>query len=200
MAMLRFHSSRLVSSSGAELAMPAFDTRISSPPYSTASRSQARVTEPRRVTSQITPRTASAPCASASCRVMSSSAAWSMSASMTQAPSPSSRRAVALPMPPAPPVTSATRPGEALRRRHALQLRLLEQPVLDVEGLLFGQRHVAVDALGLAHHVDRVDIELGGDACGGLVACEAEHADAGHEVDHRIGIAHRRAVGPRQRR
>jgi hypothetical protein len=54
--------------------------------------------------------------------------------------------------------------GELLLGRHALQLRLLQQPVLDVEGLLLRQRDVAVDRLGAAHHLDRAVVEFGGDA------------------------------------
>ena len=63
----------------------------------------------------------------------------SISASTTQAPSRSSRSAVALPMPPAPPVTSATLPASGFGLRHALELCLLQQPVFDVEGFLLGR-------------------------------------------------------------
>ena len=54
--------------------------------------------------------------------------------------------------------------GEFLLGGHALQLRLLEQPVLDVEGLLLRQGDVFVDRLGAAHHLDGAVVELGGDA------------------------------------
>ena len=72
-------------------------------------------------------------------KVCSSDAA-SMSARTTQAPS-RSRRCGTVPRrcPPAPPVTKAIRAGEALRLRHPLQLRLLEQPVFDVERFLLRQ-------------------------------------------------------------
>ena len=70
-----------------------------------------------------------------------------MSASTTQAPSDRSFAAMAEPMPPAPPVTRATRPGEALGLRHALQLGFFEQPVFDVEGLLLRQARHSVDTL-----------------------------------------------------
>ena len=86
-------------------------------------------------------------------------------------------------------------PGQRLGPGQALQLRLLEQPVLDVERLLLGEADIAVDPGGTAHDVDRVDVELGRDPGRGLVAGEGQHADARHEVDHRVGIAHGRAVG-----
>ena len=57
----------------------------------------------------------------------------SRSAITTHAPSAARRVAIALPMPDAAPVTSATRPACGLRLRHPLQLRLLERPVLDAE-------------------------------------------------------------------
>ena len=85
-------------------------------------------------------------------------------------------------------------PGEALRLRQALQLCLLEQPVLDVERLLLGEPDVGVDAGRAAHDVDGVQVELARDPGGRLVAREAQHADARHQVDHRVGVAHRRAV------
>ena len=78
-----------------------------------------------------------------------------------QAPSPEQPVAVARPMPPAPPVTSAILAGEALRLRHALKLRLFEQPVFDVEGFLLLQPEIVGDSRRAAHDVDRVDVELG---------------------------------------
>ena len=83
--------------------------------------------------------------------------------------------------------------GQALGLGHALQLGFFEQPVLDVEGFLLGQADVGVDAVGAAHHVDGVDVELAGDAGGGLVLREGQHADAGDQVDDGVGIAHGRA-------
>ena len=68
--------------------------------------------------------------------------------------------------------------GERLRLRHALQLGLLEQPVFDVERLLLRQADVVADARRAAHHVDRVDVELAGDARRRLVLGEGDHADA----------------------
>jgi len=59
--MLRFHMSSPVSSSGADDEMPAFDTRMSSPPYSRAAASSAASTADSPVTSIGTARTWSAP-------------------------------------------------------------------------------------------------------------------------------------------
>ncbi len=85
-------------------------------------------------------------------------------------------------------------PRQRLGLGHALELRLLEQPVLDVERLLLGQADIGVDAGGTAHDVDRVDVELRGDPGRCLVAREGQHADPGHQVDHRVRVAHGRAV------
>ena len=79
--------------------------------------------------------------------------------------------------------------------RGALQLGFLEQPVFDVERLLFGQADVFVDRAGFAHHVDGVDIELAGDAGSRLVARDRHHADARQQHHHRVRVAQRRAAG-----
>ena len=84
--------------------------------------------------------------------------------------------------------------GQRLGLRSALELELLEDPVLDGELLGLGHRRVGRDALGAAHHVDGVDVELPGDPGGLLVGAEGEHADAGHQDDGRGGAAHRRGV------
>ena len=115
-----------------------------------------------------------------------------MSLITTQAPSSSSRRAVARPMPPAPPVTSAMRPASGFGLGQAAQLRFLERPVLDVEGLLLGRGPIGRDPGGSAHDIDGVDVELAGDARGGLVGREGDHADGGNQIDDRIRVAHRR--------
>ena len=81
--------------------------------------------------------------------------------------------------------------GERLRRGHPLELGLLERPVLDPELLRLVDRGVRREALGAAHHVDRVDVELAGDAGGLLVRAVREHADARHQDDQRVGAAHR---------
>ena len=112
--MFLFHSASEVSSTGAEDAMPAFDIRMSNPPNSTEVSAKAAATWVSSVTFICTPRTTSAPCRAAKPFVTSSSAVASISASMTQAPSRRKRSAVAAPMPPAPPVTSAIRPASVL--------------------------------------------------------------------------------------
>ncbi len=88
--------------------------------------------------------------------------------------------------------------GQRPRLRQPLQLGLLEAPVLDAELLRLGDRRVRRDRLGAAHHVDGVDVELGGDPGGLLVGAEREHADAGHEHDRRVGAAHRGASPARR--
>ena len=60
-----------------------------------------------------------------------------------------------------------------LRLRHPLQLRLFERPVLDAELLGVRDRGVGRERLGAAHHVDRVEVELAGDAGGLLVRAVA---------------------------
>ena len=165
--------------------MPAFETRMSMPPYSAAASVKARATPASSVTSRTTPRTESSPCDARNSSSVASSDFSSMSASTQTAPSPSSRRTVARPMPPAPPVTKRDLAGEAFRLRHALQLRLLEQPVFDVEGFLLRQAEIIRHGRSAAHHVDGVDIKLAGDARGRLVLGEGDLADAGHQIDHR---------------
>ena len=95
-------------------------------------------------------------------------------------------------------------PGERLGLRHALQLGFLEQPIFDVERFLLGEADISADAGGAAHDVDRVDVEFAGDARGRLVLGEGQHADAGNQIDHRVGVAHRgrirRACSARNRR
>ncbi len=85
--------------------------------------------------------------------------------------------------------------GERFGFRESLELRLFEGPVLDAELLGFADRRIRADRLGATHHVDRVDVELARNASCLLVRTEAEHADAGHEHDGRVGAAHRRAFG-----
>ena len=87
---------------------------------------------------------------------------------------------------------------ERPRLGHPLQFGLLELPVLDAELLRLRDRCVGRDRLGAAHHPDRVEVELAGDACGLRVLAEAEHADAGHQHDRRVGAAHRRRIGGRR--
>ena len=94
------------------------------------------------------------------------------------APSFTSRCAVSLPMPEPAPIDDDDLPREFLLGRHALELRFLEQPVLDVERFLLRQRDVLVDRLGAAHDFDRAVVELGRDAGLGLVLAPGDHAQA----------------------
>ena len=85
-------------------------------------------------------------------------------------------------------------PIELLLGRQAAQLRLLERPVLDVEGLLLVHRLVLVDGLGSAHHLDGAVVELRGDPRLALVLPPRDHAQPGDQ-DHRgVGVAHGRRV------
>ena len=85
--------------------------------------------------------------------------------------------------------------GERLGLRSPLQLQLLEDPVLHGELVGLVDRRVGRDALGAAHDVDGVDVELAGHPRRLLVRAEREHPDAGHQDDGRRGAAHRRRVG-----
>ncbi len=82
-------------------------------------------------------------------------------------------------------------PGEFLLRRHALQLGLLEQPVLDVEGLLERQGDVGIDRLGAAHDLDGAAVELGRDARFALVLAPGDQAEAG--ISTTVGLGSRTA-------
>ena len=84
--------------------------------------------------------------------------------------------------------------GQRLGLGHPLELGLLQRPVLDAELLRLVDRGVRREALGAAHHVDRVDVELPGHPGGLLVLAEAEHPDAGHQHDQRVGAADRGRV------
>src|SRR6185437_9489064 len=109
--MLRFQSSSEVSSNAAAEAMPALQTTMSRPPNPTTASRVAASTLASLVTSIATPATASRPKRLPNSSTRASRLARSMSASTTQAPSPKSLAAIAEPMPPAPPVMSATRPA-----------------------------------------------------------------------------------------
>ena len=102
----------------------------------------------------------------------------SRSATTTQAPSAASFSAVALPMPDAAPVTSATRVASGLGFgiRWSLASSSAQYSMRNFSRLV--DRGVGRQALGAAHHVDGVDVELAGHAGGLLVLAVAEHADA----------------------
>ena len=193
--MVRRQMASVVSSIGAAEAMPALATRISRPPNSRAAKAAPAIDRGlvgdvhRGAADAVARRTCAESSASAA-----ASAAASMSASTTQAPSASSRSAVA-------PADAAGAAGDQRDaafqrrgRRHAPQLRLLQRPVLDVESLLLRQAQVAADRLGAAHDVDGVAVELRGDPRRGLVLGEGEHAEPRMQHDHRVGVAQRRAA------
>src|SRR5215468_3573493 len=98
------HSPGVRSSSGAILYTPAELTSTSAGPFSSpAARATAAATAPGSVTSQAT--------GAASTPAALDRASALLSSSTTSAPSASSRRAQASPIPPAPPVMSARRPA-----------------------------------------------------------------------------------------
>src|SRR5690349_7346353 len=181
MSMFFCQRARVVSSTGEAEAMPAFEMQISTPPNFHELSRKLAATASSRVTSIQELATTSLPYFFLRSVSAPASASRSMSQMTTQAPSSMRRRAVASPMPPAPPVIRATRPASGLGR-HALQLGLFEQPVLDVEGFLFGKAAVGGHAGRAAHHVDGVDVEFAGNAGRGLVGRKGDHAHAGHEI------------------
>ncbi len=87
-------------------------------------------------------------------------------------------------------------PVELLLGRQAPQLRLLERPVLDVEGLLRVHGLVAVDGLRPPHDLDRAVVELGRHPRLALVLAPGDHPQPRDEHDGRVGIAHRRRSRP----
>ena len=198
-ALFFSQSARLVSAKPAAVARPALATTMSIPPNRSTVLASAACTAASSVTSATAACTTSLPNLPAKPCPVSASASAAMSVSTTQAPSARSRARHR----PADPAGAAGDqrhpPGQRLGLGQPLELRLLEQPVLDVERLLLGQADIGVDAGGAAHDVDRVDVELGRDPGRGLVAGEGQHAHAGHQVDHGVGVAHGRAVACRQR-
>ena len=186
----------VVSSSGLEIDRPALLTTRSTPPNARTAARKAAATCASSVTSATTliARVRAAELA----RRRASALAASMSATTTQAPSAASRWAMALPMPGARAGHERDPGGQRLRLGQPAELGLLERPVLDPELLRLGDRRIRRERLGAAHHVDRVDVELAGDAGRLLVRPEREHADPGHEHDRRVRAAHRRAVGRRR--
>src|SRR4051812_46460449 len=113
MSMFFCQSASVVSSTGAAEAMPALEMQMSTPPnFHELSRNPV-MTASSRVTSTQALATTSLPYFFLSSDSAPASASRSMSQMMTHAPSSMRRRAVARPMPPAPPVISATRPANA---------------------------------------------------------------------------------------
>ena len=114
----------------------------------------------------------------------------------TQAPSAASLAAMALPIPDAAPVTSAMRVASGLGAgiRCSLASSSAQYSMRNFSDSSMGA--YVESALGAAHHVDGVDVELAGDAGGLLVLAVAEHPDAGHQDDQRVGAAHGGRVPP----
>src|ERR687896_1607413 len=102
---MRSHSASVVASIGALEATPAFDTTTSTPPNAPTATANASLTASSSVTSPPTAAPASPKLATASDAPSSS-----RSKATTHAPFAASSSTTARPMPPAAPVTSATRP------------------------------------------------------------------------------------------
>ena len=79
--------------------------------------------------------------------------------------------------------------GQLLLGWHALELRFLKQPVLDVERFLLWQGDVFVDRFRAAHHFHRTVVELRCHAGLGFVLAPGDHAEAGDENHGRVRIA-----------
>ena len=84
--------------------------------------------------------------------------------------------------------------GEFLLCGHALELGLLEEPILDVKSLLLREGDILVDRLGAAHHLDGAVVELGGDAAFALVLTPGDHSESGDQDDGGVRVAHRGGV------
>ena len=91
-------------------------------------------------------------------------------------------------MPLAPPVISATRPGELAARRRLRELVALERPVLDRERLGLAQRAEAARRASAAScDRDRALVEVARDPRPAGVGAARDDADARHEHDARPG-------------
>ena len=85
---------------------------------------------------------------------------------------------MAEPMPPAPPVTKATRPARLFGFGMRCSLASSSSQYSMSKASCSGRPVIGGDARRAAHHVDGVDVELGGDARRRLVLGEGQHADA----------------------
>ena len=101
---------------------------------------------------------------------------------------------MAPPIPPAPPVTSATRPSRLFRGGSRRSLASSSDQVLDVERVLFRDRHVLVDRLSPSNDADGALVELGGDPGDLFVALKRQQPQSWNEHDDRRRITHRRRV------
>src|SRR5437870_793744 len=130
-AIIRSHSSSVISRSGTSPAMPASFTRMCTGPSAAWRRSTAAATLAALATSasMATARRWSAATSSATCRPPP----WSRSSTATSAPSRARRRQIARPMPEAPPVTTAFRPlspmPEPLVARASRRQTMLRSPM-----------------------------------------------------------------------
>ena len=104
-AKFLFHISKDVSSMLAEDANPAFETTMSTPPSSSTARSNERATDPSSVTLQVTAAHRIRPEIGGNLAPRLLDRFGVDVGEHHAAPSLTRRRAVALPMPPAPPVT-----------------------------------------------------------------------------------------------
>ena len=85
-------------------------------------------------------------------------------------------------------------PRQLLLGRRLGELVELERPVLDVEGVLRGQRHVVAERGGRAEHRDGVVVDVVDDAGGAAILAGSEHAEPGHHDHARKRIGQRRAL------
>ena len=117
------------------------------------------------------------------------------SSSTISAPAPRIARAVAKPIVPAPPVTSATWPASGFSTAPA-ELCLLQRPVFDVEHFGLAHRLEPADRLGVGHGLDPGFGDIGGDRGVLGAAPEPEQAEPRHQDDprHRVELALRRRL------
>ena len=194
--MLRFHSSSGVSSIGAAEAMPGVrDQDVEAAELAQRRRRTTRAPRPRRSRRSANARTRSLPCSAWSALQGVLERRGSMSGQHTQAPSASRRsrhgradaaRAAGDERDPALRGSSASACAGASPPR-AASTRCRRPPAR-------ASAHVARHALGPAHHVDRVARRTRRRCARWPCPCaKVIMPDAGHQHDHRVRVAHRRA-------
>ena len=129
---------------------------MSSPPKLRTAASSAPATSLATVTSQTSPWKSG--------RSYSDSTFGSRSSATTAAPAARNASAVALPIPEAAPVIGDHFAEERRLGPGALELGLLELPVLDVEQVTGRQRAPFVERVGSADDLDRVQVDVLDDA------------------------------------
>jgi hypothetical protein len=82
-------------------------------------------------------------------------------------------------------------PRQLFFRRHALQLRLFQQPIFDVKRLLPGQALVLADRFGGAHYFDGQGVEFGRNAALAFVFAPGNQPHAGMRMT--VGFGSRMA-------